>query len=174
MEPGRLGFGLWRSQRRMAQRTGRRIFAVRCPWGALRRLRSSVCRLLEPAIKLTILVFNEHVDTKVNDPLKPLAIDCYTRWEQLKGKGHNSETHIGHRSQCSTNISLMIGFEDGSVLEKLVAAIAKANQSAHRTDEQIRLFQVPLERMVQPQSTGDKQRVPCPFASSRTTTAATD
>ena len=99
-------------------------------------------------MKLTFLVFNEHVDTKVNDLLKPLAIDYYTRWEQVKGKGHNSEAHIGHRAQSSTNISLMIGFEDEGVLEKLVAAITEANQTARRSDERIRLFQVPLERMV--------------------------
>lgn len=99
-------------------------------------------------MKLTFLVYNEYVDTRVKDVLKSLAIDYYTRWEQVKGKGHSTEAHTGQAAHATTNIALMIGIMDDSVLEKLIADITSVNQSTRLPDEHIRLFQVPMERMV--------------------------
>jgi hypothetical protein len=46
-------------------------------------------------MKLTFVVYYEHVDTQVMDMLKTLDIDYYTRWEHVMGKGHGTEPHIG-------------------------------------------------------------------------------
>jgi hypothetical protein len=42
----------------------------------------------------------------------------------------------------------MIAFEDEAPLAALIRSIIAANEKARRADEHIRLFQVPLERVV--------------------------
>jgi hypothetical protein len=99
-------------------------------------------------MKMAFVVYYEHVDTQVMGMLKALNIDYYTRWEHVKGKGHGTEPHIGAGSYGRMNFALMIAFEDEVPLAALADAIAAANGKAHRSDERIRLFQVPLERIV--------------------------
>jgi hypothetical protein len=99
-------------------------------------------------MKMVFVVYYEHVDTQVMEMLKTLGIDYYTRWENLKGKGHGTEPHIGVGTYMRMNSALMIAFEDEAPLTALIAAITAANEKARRPDERIRLFQVPLERMV--------------------------
>ncbi len=97
---------------------------------------------------MTFIVYYEHLDAQVMDMLRTLGIDYYTRWENLKGKGHGTEPHIGEGTYQRMNVALMIAFEDEAPLAALVNAIAAANEKARRTDERIRLFQLPLERIV--------------------------
>ena len=99
-------------------------------------------------MKMTFLVYNDYVDAQVIGMLKALNIDYYTHWEQVKGKGHGTEPHIGLGTYASTNAALMIAFEDEAPLTALIASITAANGKARRADERIRLFQVPLERVV--------------------------
>ena len=47
-----------------------------------------------------------------------------------------------------TNSVLMIAFEDESALARLIDAITEANTKIKRPDDKIRLFQVPLDRIV--------------------------
>jgi hypothetical protein len=82
------------------------------------------------------------------ETLAALGIDYYTRWEEVKGKGHGTEPHLGTRSFPGTNTVLMIAFQEESALEKLILAIKEANTRIHRPDDKVRLFQVPLERIV--------------------------
>jgi hypothetical protein len=42
----------------------------------------------------------------------------------------------------------MIAFDDEEVLEKLIIKIKELNTVVERDDDKIRLFQVPLERIV--------------------------
>ena len=97
---------------------------------------------------MAFVVYYEHVDAQVMDILKTLGIDYYTRWENLKGKGHGTEPHIGIGTYVRMNFALMIAFEDEAPLAALTSAIVAANEKARRPDERIRLFQVPLERMI--------------------------
>jgi hypothetical protein len=99
-------------------------------------------------MKFAFIVYNEYVDAQVMAALKALNIDYYTRWEHVKGKGHGTEPHIGMGSYGSTNAVLMIAFEDEAPLGALIQAITALNEKARRSDERIRLFQLPLERMV--------------------------
>ncbi|MCL4510475.1 MAG: hypothetical protein M1470_05335 [Bacteroidetes bacterium] len=46
------------------------------------------------------------------------------------------------------NAVLMTAFEQGSLLEKLVQEITEANNGIPNPDDRIRLFQVPIERIV--------------------------
>jgi hypothetical protein len=80
--------------------------------------------------------------------LDQCKIDYYTRWENATGKGHQTEPHLGLGTFASTNGVLMIAFEDESPLQALIAAIQAANAEIKRRADHIRLFQVPLERIV--------------------------
>lgn len=99
-------------------------------------------------MKMAFVVYYEHIDAQVMDMLKTLDIDYYTRWENLKGKGHGTEPHIGAGTYQRLNFALMIAFENEAPLAALINAIVAVNEKARRTDERIRLFQLPLERMV--------------------------
>jgi len=82
------------------------------------------------------------------DMLHGIGIDYYTRWEQVKGKGHGTDPHLGTRSFPGMNAVLMIAFEAEAALNRLIEEIAQANGHITRADDRIRLFQVPLERIV--------------------------
>ncbi len=97
---------------------------------------------------MAFVVCNDYVDLQVMNILKTLNIDYYTRWEDVKGKGRDTEPHIGLGTYASTNSALMIAFEDEAPLAALIASITAANEKARRTDERIRLFQLPMELMV--------------------------
>ncbi len=43
---------------------------------------------------------------------------------------------------------MMIGFSEDAPLEKLIAAITAANDLIKRSDDKIRLFRMPLEKIV--------------------------
>ena len=99
-------------------------------------------------MKMTFVVYYERVDAQVMTMLKTVGIDYYTRWENVKGKGHGTEPHIGEGGFGRMNCALMIAFEDEAPLHALIKAITAYNDSTHRTDERVRLFQVPLDRIV--------------------------
>lgn len=99
-------------------------------------------------MKMAFIVHNEHYTARVMQLLNAVGIDYYTRWEQAKGKGHGTEPHLGAGGYPSTNSVLMIAFQDEAPLESLIQAITAANAEIKRPDDRIRLFQVPLDRMV--------------------------
>jgi len=99
-------------------------------------------------MKLAFVVHNEYFTAQVMKLLQDAGIDYYTRWEHATGKGHGTEPHLGAGSRGSTNAVMMIGFSEDAPLEKLIAAIAAANAVIKRSDDKIRLFQVPLEKIV--------------------------
>jgi hypothetical protein len=99
-------------------------------------------------MKIAFVVNNEVYTPRVMDILTSLGIDYYTRWEEVKGKGHGTEPHLGTRSFPGTNSVLMIAFQEENALEKMILAIKDANAQISRPDDKVRLFQVPLERIV--------------------------
>ena len=100
------------------------------------------------AMKLAFLVHNDFLTPRVMDLIRHAGIDYYTRWDRATGKGPGTEPHLGSGGYASTNSVLMIAFHDEAPLEKLVAAIAASNRDIKRADDRIRLFQLPLERIV--------------------------
>jgi hypothetical protein len=85
---------------------------------------------------------------RVMELLASLGIDYYTRWEHVKGKGHGTDAHLGAPSFPAVNSMLLIAFQEEAPLEKLIVEIASLNAGATRPDARIRLFQVPLDRIV--------------------------
>ncbi len=99
-------------------------------------------------MKIAFIIFRDVFVSRVMDQLKKLEIDYYTEWEQVKGKGHGTEAHLGTRSFPGVNNVLMIAFDDESKLEQLIRGIEEANKLVECADDRIRLFQLPLERIV--------------------------
>jgi hypothetical protein len=99
-------------------------------------------------MKIAFIVHNEYMSDQVMQLLKSAGIDYYTRWDQAQGKGHGTEPHLGSGSHATTNAVLMIAFPDEAPLEKLIGSITAANAGIQRSDDKIRLFQLPLDRIV--------------------------
>jgi hypothetical protein len=49
-------------------------------------------------MKLAFIVHNEFQSPRVMEILRAAGIDYYTRWENVKGKGHGTEPHLGSGS----------------------------------------------------------------------------
>ena len=99
-------------------------------------------------MKMAFIVCNEYFADRAMQLLKDNDIDYYTSWEHAKGKGRGTEPHLGSRSFASTNIVLMIAFENEAPLEGLIQAITAVNLEITRASDRIRLFQLPLDRIV--------------------------
>lgn len=99
-------------------------------------------------MKIAFIVHNEYMSDQVMQILKSAGIDYYTRWDQAQGKGHGTEPHLGSGSHVTTNAVLMIAFQEDAPLDKLIEVITAVNANIKRGDDKIRLFQLPLDRIV--------------------------
>jgi len=99
-------------------------------------------------MKFVFIVHTEHNTARVMQIFDAVGIDYYTRWDNATGKGHGTEPHLGRGSFASTNSVMMVAFQDEAPLEALVRSITAANSEIKRAADRIRLFQLPLERMV--------------------------
>lgn len=99
-------------------------------------------------MKIAFVVHNEYYTARVMQLLNDAGIDYYTRWEHIKGKGHDTEPHLGSGGFGAMNAVLMIAFREEAPLATLIDGITTANAEIKRADDKIRLFQIPLERMV--------------------------
>jgi hypothetical protein len=99
-------------------------------------------------MKLAMIVCNSYFMDRVMAILKENGIDYYTRWDDAKGKGHGTEPHLGSGAFASTNSVMMIAFQDDAPLGALIRGIESANVEIRRPSDRIRLFQMPLERIV--------------------------
>jgi hypothetical protein len=99
-------------------------------------------------MKIAFVVCNEVYTPRVMEIMRKSEIDFYTRWEHVLGKGHGTEAHLGTRSFPEVNSVLMIAFDQDEPLQTLIHAVTEANSSILRADDKIRLFQVPLEKIL--------------------------
>jgi hypothetical protein len=97
---------------------------------------------------MALVVCNSYFMDRVMKILEGSGIDYFTSWDKAKGKGHGTEPHLGSGAFSSTNTVTMIAFEDHAPLEALIRSIQAANLEIHRAADHIRLFQLPLERIV--------------------------
>jgi hypothetical protein len=97
---------------------------------------------------MALLVCNTYFMDRVMKILQDNGIDYFTSWDNAKGKGHGTEPHLGSRTYSSTNSVTMIAFEDDAPLEALIRAVQGVNREIQRAADHIRLFQLPLERIV--------------------------
>jgi len=106
---------------------------------------TGLCRI---QMKIAFVVHNEFFTDQVLELLAARGIDYYTSWSNAKGKGHGTQPHLGRGSFPGVNSVLMIAFQEDGPLEDLIRGIDEANAKIKRADDKIRLFQLPLERMV--------------------------
>jgi hypothetical protein len=99
-------------------------------------------------MKIAFVVHNEHIAGRVLDLLRSAGIDYFTRWDRAIGKGPGTEPHLGRGSYASTNSVLMIAFREEGPLATLIQKITAENAGIKRPSDRIRLFQLPLERIV--------------------------
>jgi len=99
-------------------------------------------------MKFALVVCNSYFTDRLMALLKQAGIDYFTSWDKAIGKGRGTEPHLGSGAHGSTNTVTMIAFDDEAPLAALIAAIKTANQEIRRAADHIRLFQLPLERIV--------------------------
>ena len=97
---------------------------------------------------MALVVCNSYFMERVMKILSDSGIDYFTSWDNARGKGHGTEPHLGAGAYGSTNSVTMIAFEEDAPLEALICNVKAANQEIRRAADQIRLFQLPLERIV--------------------------
>jgi len=97
---------------------------------------------------MALLVCNTYFMDRVMQILKDNGIDYFTSWDNARGKGHGTEPHLGSRTYSSTNSVTMIAFEDDAPLEALIRSVKAVNQNIQRAADHLRLFQLPLDRIV--------------------------
>lgn len=99
-------------------------------------------------MKMAYIVCNSFFEERVMKLLKENTIDYFTSWDNAKGKGHGTEPHLGTAAHGSTNSVMMIAFEDEAPLEALIRGIQAVNAEIRRPADRIRLFQLPLDRII--------------------------
>jgi hypothetical protein len=99
-------------------------------------------------MKAAFIVYREVLDDRVTGILNEAGIDFYTEWEGVKGKGHETEAHLGTRAYPGYNNVRMIAFQNENQLEKLIFLLEETNKTIQNKDDYIRLFQIPLERIL--------------------------
>ena len=99
-------------------------------------------------MKMAFIVCNDIFADRALQLLKDSDIDYFTSWDHAKGKGHGTEPLLGSRSFGSTNAVIMVAFEDEAPLGRLIHGISAANLEITRAADRIRMFQLPLDRIV--------------------------
>jgi hypothetical protein len=99
-------------------------------------------------MKIVFIIYHDVLDDRVTNLLQELSIDFYTEWENVKGKGHCTDPHLGTRTFPGFNNVRMIAVTEDETLDKLTSGITGLNEKIERPDDKIRLFQLPLERIL--------------------------
>jgi hypothetical protein len=99
-------------------------------------------------MKMVLVVCNSYFMDRLMKLLKDNGIDYYTSWDKATGKGHGTEPHLGTGAYGSTNTVTMIAFQETAPLEALIRGIQAENLTIRRAADHIRLFEMPLDRIV--------------------------
>lgn len=99
-------------------------------------------------MKAAYLIYHDILEDRVDNLFKEHGIDYYTEWEEVKGKGKKTDAHLGTRTFPGFNNVRLIAFDDDEMLAKLIKGIEELNKDSVRLDDKVRLFQIPLERIV--------------------------
>jgi hypothetical protein len=99
-------------------------------------------------MKVAFIIYHEVLEERINDVLNGLKIDYFTEWENVKGKGHQTDAHMGTRTFPGYNCVRMIAFPEETTLHELIYKVYELNEKIEKDDDKIRLFQMPLERIV--------------------------
>ena len=95
-------------------------------------------------MKIIFIVYHDVIEDRVSKLLDELKIDYFTEWENVKGKGHNSDAHLGSRTFPGYNSVRMIAFQDDQSVNSIIEGVS----DVLRKDDKVRLFQLPLEKII--------------------------
>lgn len=93
-------------------------------------------------MKMLLIAYNEAVDEEVMDVLKASAVEGYTKWTKVLGKGKSSGPHLLTHVWPKANNVLMIGAENEQAEKILEAVRTLRNIVGH---EGVKAFLMPLE-----------------------------
>jgi hypothetical protein len=99
-------------------------------------------------MKVAFIIYHEVLEDRITETLNGLKIDYFTEWENVKGKGHQTDAHMGTRTFPGYNCVRMIAFPEEATLHELIYKVYEMNEKIEKVDDKIRLFQMPLERIV--------------------------
>ena len=99
-------------------------------------------------MKVVFIVYHDIWKDRITKLFEDLKIDYFTEWENVKGKGHFSEAHLGTRTYPGYNLVRMIAFQEESALNQLINGVTALNGEIVKTDDKVRIFQLPLEKIL--------------------------
>lgn len=99
-------------------------------------------------MKIVFIVYREVMEERIAQVLDNTGVDSYAEFENVKWKGHNAVPHLGTRTFPGLNCVRMMDVQDEDKLERLICEIKELNKEIKLKDDHIRLFQVPLERII--------------------------
>ena len=99
-------------------------------------------------MKAVFIIYHDILDERLEAAMKQLGIDYYTKWEDVKCKGHETDAHLGTRTFPGHNHVRLLAIDREEVLTLLIEKITELNKEVIKPDDKIRLFQLPLEKIV--------------------------
>ncbi|HVO74755.1 MAG TPA: hypothetical protein VMT35_12075 [Ignavibacteriaceae bacterium] len=99
-------------------------------------------------MKIAVLIYHDVFDDRVAEILECVKIEAYTKLEQATGKFEGSEPHLGTRTYPGHESVRLIPIRDDERLNKLITLLEEFNKSSVKSADQIRLYSLPLERIV--------------------------
>lgn len=99
-------------------------------------------------MKIAFLVYHDVLDDRIINFLDELKIDSYVKWEEVLGKSHNAQAHLGTRTFPGHDSVRLVPFENEENLSQLISAIQVFNKQVSKKDDEIRLYLLPLERII--------------------------
>jgi hypothetical protein len=99
-------------------------------------------------MKIVFIVYHDILEDRITKLFEDLKIDYFTEWENVKGKGHFSTAHLGTRAYPGYNLVRMIAFQEEKALNDLINGVTVLNNEIIQTDDKIRIFQMPLEKIL--------------------------
>ena len=99
-------------------------------------------------MKIALIVYHDVFDDRIIEILDELKIDSYTKWENVTGKFEGSEPHLGTRTFPGHDSVRLLPFREEEKLNKLIMILEDFNKAAHKAADQIRLYSLPLEKIV--------------------------
>lgn len=99
-------------------------------------------------MKIVFLAYHNVFEDRVKGMLDDLKIDNYYEWEKVLGKMNSSSEHLGTRTFPGYDTIRMIPFIEEERMNILIDKVLDFNAHAVKKSDQIRLYALPLERVV--------------------------
>ncbi len=99
-------------------------------------------------MKVTFLVYHDVLDERIIGILRELGIDAYVKWENVLGKSHGAAAHLGTRTFPGHDSVRLIPFQEEEKMNIMISKIQEFNKQVVKKDDEIRLYMIPLERIV--------------------------